>query len=231
MKTFFITGLCCLLLSSSLIAQDYSKLLPKNPIDSANFVEKLVSLALKKNPKLEVLQRQVNVSQYNVTLKRYSFLEDISVSGNLNEFTLFPERNPLAANFFPRYNAGIRISLDQFVTIPTQTKKAKEESRIAVATYNGEKASVRAQVLRLYQNYVSSIDLLRIQIRSLENLNPFFKKSENDFRTGELKLEEYIELQNKFYRQSLEKVMAENAMAIAKINLEELIGTKLEDVR
>lgn len=212
-------------------AQDYSKLLPKNSVDSANFVEKLISLALNKNPRVEVLQRQINVSKHNVTLKRYSFLEDISLAANMNEFTLNPEKYPLASAFFPRYNAGIRITLDQFITIPTETKKAKEENKMAIATMSGEKIAIKSQVLRLYQNYVTSIELLKIQIKSLENLNPFFKKAEQDFRNGYIKLEEYTDIQDKYYKQSMEKVLSENAMAVAKINLEEIIGTRLEDVR
>ena len=64
-----------------------------------------------------------------------------------------------------------------------------------------------------------------------ENLNPFFKKAEQDFRNGYIKLEEYTDIQDKYYKQSMEKVLSENAMAVAKINLEEIIGTRLEDVR
>lgn len=213
------------------LAQDYSKLIPKNSIDSANFVERLISLALNKNPRVEILERQIKISKHNVTLKRYSFLEDISLAGNMNEFTLNPEKYPLASTFFPRYNAGIRITLDQFITIPTETKKAKEENKIAIATMSGEKIAIKSQVLRLYQGYITSIELLKIQIKSLENLNPFFKKAEQDFRNGYIKLEEYTDIQDKYYKQSMEKVIAENSMAVAKINLEEIIGIRLEDVK
>ena len=148
-----------LLISVPLFGQniDYNKIILPEGSQSSDFEEKLVQLAWRNHPSNEVLRREVNIASYNVKQSNVAWLENIRVSGNVNEFTLNKQADTYGrADFFPLYNVGASISLGAFITIPYNIKKNREALVISTETVNAQKLLVRNNVLKLYNEDIQA---------------------------------------------------------------------------
>src|SRR5690606_33252366 len=114
-----------LLISTPLLGQniDYNKIILPESSRASEFEEKLVQLAWRNHPSNEALRREVNIAGYNVKQNNASWLENIRITGNMNEFTINKASDPFGrAAFYPKYNFGASVSLGTFFTIPYNIK-------------------------------------------------------------------------------------------------------------
>jgi FKBP-type peptidyl-prolyl cis-trans isomerase len=108
----------------------------------------------------------------------------------------------------------------------------KDEWRIAVieAEIKRLKLHTRAEVLKRYQNYMSTVELLKYRNKSQEEAHLVHLVVTKNLKKGEGTIEDY----NKsfmVYNEAIEsKIQVENALAQTKIELEELLGMNLEEV-
>jgi outer membrane protein TolC len=221
-----------LLLPTSLAAQkiDYNKIILPEDAKDIQFVEKLVRLAWANNPSNEVLHHQVKAAEYGEKVAKRNFLNQVSATGNINEFSINPPPGNAQPNFFPRYNFAATITLGNFLVDPIRVKRAKEETAIAMQNVNSRKLTMRAEVLRRYQIYLTNRELLKVQVEALEDASSLFSTSEQKFKNGQSSIDDYnIALENLNTRKT-QKIIAEREFNISKIDIEELIGVKLEDV-
>lgn len=199
--------------------------------DSLIFIEKLVQLAWDNSHDRIILGKGLGMAYKDVSIAKAEWLNKFSASGNLNEFTLNPDQYPERATFFPRYNFGLRVPFGDFITIPKNIRKAKDEVVIAEANVEKQKRMLTAEVLRRYQIYLTSKEILRLQSIALEDMYTAYLMAERKFKSNDATLQQYTENLEKYNSQKINRTMAENNYHIAKINLEELIGTRLEDVK
>ena len=146
-----------LVISTPLLAQnvDYNKIILPEGSQGSEFEERLVQLAWRNHPSNEAVRREVNVASYDVKLSNASWLENIRITGNMNEFTINKAADPFGrAAFFPKYNIGASISLGTFLTTPYTIKKSKEILVISQANVNTQKLAVRNTVLKLYNEFI-----------------------------------------------------------------------------
>lgn len=209
---------------------DYDKIIIPDNIYTEDFSEKLVRLAWKNYPTNEIAQRTVIISEKELKQAKWSWFENISAQGNLNEFTMNPGEHERAL-FYPRYNFSARLTVGMFATIPAEVKKKREELSIAKAQLDQQKLDLRAEVLRRYQDYLMYESLLETQIKNFEDAFASFSLAEQRFKNGTITLEEYnIHLQ-KYNGEQVLRIQAENRLNIARIDLEQLIGIKLSEVQ
>lgn len=211
---------------------DYNRIIPPQYVTELSFSEKLVYLAWQNNPTNDVLQHEYNIAEKNKVKANWAWLDIFSAAYNLNEFTINPtEETKDRALFYPRYNFGARLDLGMLAEIPMDIKVAKEEIGIARATLNSQKIALRALVLRTYQNYLLAKEILDIQTVSTEEAFSRFSLSEQRFKNGEITLEQYNASVASYNAERKSKLEAEAKFNIEKINLEELIGVSLEEVK
>jgi len=209
---------------------DYDKIIIPDNVYTEDFSEKLVRLAWKNYPTNEIAQRTVIISEKELKQAKWSWFENISAQGNLNEFTMNPGEHERAL-FYPRYNFSARLTVGMFATIPAEVKKKREELSIAKAQLDQQKLDLRAEVLRRYQDYLMYESLLETQIKNFEDAFASFSLAEQRFKNGTITLEEYnIHLQ-KYNGEQVLRIQAENRLNIARIDLEQLIGIKLSEVQ
>jgi outer membrane protein TolC len=222
-----------LLISLPLIGQniDYNKIiLPES--SQSELEEKLVQLAWKNHPSNEVLRREVNIAQYNVKQSNASWLENIRISGNANEFTLNKQADTFGrADFFPLYNIGASITLGTFFTIPYNIKKNREALVISHENVNAQKLAVRNAVLKLYNEYVMRERVYKLQSQALLDNETSHKLAEQRFRRGEITFETYSGSLAGYNDIMVMQLQAERDYKNAKLDLEQWIGVRLEDVR
>jgi outer membrane protein TolC len=229
---FRITLYIFLLAPISLGAQqiDYNKIVLPDDAKDIQFVEKLVRLAWSNNPTNDMFRHQVRAAEYGEKIAKRNFLNQLSATGNLNEFNVNPPVTNQQPIFFPRYNFGATLNLGNFFIDPIRVKRAKEETAIAGANLNSQKLTLRAEVFRRYQIYLTNKELLKVQLEALEDASNLFSNSEQRFKNGEATIIEFNSALEILNSRKTQKIAAERDFNIAKIDIEELIGVRLEDV-
>jgi outer membrane protein TolC len=211
---------------------DYNTIiLPMNASD-IEFPEKLVRLAWQNNPSVGVLNSELEKSDLGVKYARWNWLDNFRVTGNLNEFTI---NKPISSTdgslFFPRYNISASISLGNLFTTPMKTKMEKENVTISTDMLNQKKLEIRSEVLRKYQTYISNKEIYDLRNQMMEDSFSDYKLKEQNFTNGEIQLTEYTLSLDRYNQQKINKIQAEKELNISRIEVEELIGVKLADVR
>lgn len=233
---------------------DYNKIILPRSAQNLDLGERLVQLAWENNPTNKAVLQEKNVARENVRLARWSFLDNVYGIYNVNEFTYgknvgevtikpnnpdpnipdevtgIPVGGAYGNPFYPKYNFGIRITLGDFVRIPLQTKRAKDQFNIAEENINARKVELRSLVLVAYQNYLMNRELFKIQTEVTEDANAAFSLAEKKFKDGDLTFEEYNEGLQVYNAERVKKITSENAFLISKIKLEELVGVRMEDI-
>lgn len=223
-----------MLISGSVVAQniDYNKIiLPEH--SSADYVEKLVQLAWKNHPSNDILRKEVDLAQYDVAQSPAQWLDIFRFSGNMNEFTINPQSDIFGRGigFYPRYNVSATITLGQFLSIPYNTKKNKQKVAIAQSAVNVQKLEVRNQVIKAYNEYVLREKIYKVQSQLRSDNETSHKLIEQRFKNGETTFETYSLSLNNYSTVAIATLEAETAFKNSKVDLEQLIGVRLEDVR
>ncbi len=213
---------------------DYNKIIPLSSNANADFGEKLVWLAWNNHPSNKSVQANVGVARQELQLARWSWLERITVSGNLNEFTITggpTDATRDRALFFPRYNVGISLTPAMIFTIPAEKRRAQEMLNVAEFNVNEQKLLMRKQVLQAYQDYLMTKQIFEMETKLLETTTTAFQLTEERFKRGQVMLEAYNEAAGGYMAQQRQRLGAETSYVKAKLELEALIGLRLEDVK
>jgi len=238
MKTYKILSLGLAFLSSlTVIAQtvDYNMIILPNNAQNISFEEKLVQLAWNNNPVSQITKAGVDLanSESKAAL-RTRWSQNIGVAGNLNEFNIkaFTESGENQGNlFFPRYNFYIQLPLSLLVGSPHEKKAAQTRINMAEERVNLTKLELRASVLRLYSDFKKAEIVWIIRKQSMSDEESNYLLAEQRFKNGDATIEEYAKAQRSRNDQQIQLAFAENEYVKAKINLEEVIGVKLEDIK
>lgn len=215
---------------------DYNKIILPEYTKSPDFAEKLVQLAWKNHPGNEMIRREATAAEQAVKVSSAQWLNIFTVRGNLNEFTL----NQTMTNndyyygrstMYPRYNFGATLNLGELITIPANTKMSKERAKIAQANVNNQKLVVRNAVMKAYNEYVLREKIYKVQSQLLMDNETSHKLIEQRFKNGETNFETYSLSLNNYSNVTVGHLESERNYKNAKLDLEQLIGMRLEDVR
>ena len=223
-----------LLMSSPLLAQnvDYNKIILPEGSRASEFEERLVQLAWRNHPANEAVQREVAIARHNLKQSNTSWLDNVRITGNLNEFTINKAADPLGrAAFFPKYNIGASIALGTFFNVPYTIKRNREALAIAELNVNAQKLAVRNQVLKLYNEYLMREQIYKLQSQALLDNETSHKLAEQRFKRGEITFETYSVSLTSYNDGVAAHLQAERDYKNAKLDLEQWIGMRLEDVR
>jgi len=210
---------------------DYNKIIMPSTAEGITLEERLVQVAWQNHPLNEMQRRSIRVAELDVKNNRWSWLDNIALTGNLNEFNLDESRDiDNRSQFFPRYNVSARISLGMFVSIPIQTKMSREKVVIEQQRLKNRKLEIRAEVLRRYNDYKIAQEAYKIQSEIIEDAQTTFSYFEEQFKNGEIPFERYS-LQKTTYNQArLAHLDAKRVLEEKKITLEQILGIPLEDL-
>lgn len=226
--------LCLLLcLGGTLSAQDKTLNALNSDIQTSSndsaIRESLVSLALQNCDK-KISDLQVNIAKDHIGAAKAGWLNTMFVSSYWNEFSINPTPKDQYNFYYPKYNMGISIPLGLFITVPKNVKMARSQYRIAEEQQKLKVLSIKNQVLTKYEDFVMFKQQLTIQSVITDNEYNALLQAEKKFRSGEIDVNAYnLEIKN--YNVELsKKITIRHNLAIAKLDLEELIGTSLENV-
>ena len=232
-------GCCLLCLLGSIVCTaqniDYNKIILPESVSEATFGEKLVQLAWQNNPANHELIEKAKATKYDIDLAKWSWLRTVTASGNLNEYTINPEKaqeqNPTFTPFFPRYNFGVTLSLGTIFLTPIEVRAAKSELKVAEELINQQKLALRAEVLTRYQDFLMAQKLFEIQNEVTEDEYSEFLLAEQDFKSGEVTMDGYKKSLKAYNTELAKRITLERDLKVAQIALEEMIGLRFEDIQ
>lgn len=209
---------------------DYNKVIVTEQISAISFEERLVQLAWRNHPSNKVVVQRVEQAQTLRSKARWSWLDNIYVEGNYNEFTGKDEVDDIARAFYPRYNVGVRLPLSTFVQTPLSAQAANDQVMITEFEVNSKKLEVREQVMMGVERMKERFKIVKLRERIQEDYFLMFQSTEKKFKAGEITLEAYRQTSQAYYQKEEEIIQARSALNQQRIAIEAMIGVEMKDV-
>lgn len=212
---------------------DYNKIILPGNATNVDIGERLVQLAWKNHPSNRAVENELVAARYNVSKAKGEWLDIIRIQGNINEFNVHPQKDAngnQVPSFFPRYNFGALISLGMLAKIPAEVKRSKALAKIAENNIDEQKLRLRQEVLQSYNNYLKYQQILKIRSKALEDATNAHTLIEQKFRQGDETFDHYTVSSASLDAIRINKITAETDFLNGKLELEQMIGVKLEEV-
>lgn len=211
-----------------------SQYLPQNQSASERVKDsitenRLVELALKQ-PKFSEADAQRNIIDLQMEKQRKAWLNLLSLSMNYNDQTFASKSNTQTAYVYPKYFFGVTVPLGLIFNNSTDVKMTKQSATIAKDQELELQQSIRANVLTDYAQYRAYEKLLAIQNQENDDAQAYFLQVQQKFSDGTATLEAYNEASAKYNDQVVKTVNLKLQQDLIKLDIEKLIGRKLEDI-
>jgi outer membrane protein TolC len=196
------------------------------------YLEKLVAAAKENYPRVRSLNSQVTIAKSNVSAAKVSWLDPFSVqyvarSNQTNTNAV----NVTTADILTGYQFGISFSPGSFFAKPSAVHRAKEQVKIA--------ESDQAEYFLTLETMVKTRYILYLQYqRSLVPVNNAFTDAENNlkviknkYQRAEATFLEFNSASSAYNEAYQTKLQTEANYLTAKVSLEELTVTRLENIK
>lgn len=231
---FFLSAICFCSMGYAQQTQQKrdSSIILVLPVDAPTVTKlkvRLVELALE-NPALQAVGYQAEAAKYETNRAKAGWLNMLTASGNLNEYTI---KGGTASNslLFPRYNFGVTVPLGSFISIPAEVKAAKATRKRYEELRKSDGQDIKAKVLTAYEEYAANKQLLELHLPLLEDAFTYYKQMEAKFTKGET--DATVDIYNAAYRvyntEMVRKITLERELKQSKFALEAIIGMTLEE--
>lgn len=229
MRYFLIS---ILLFSQVLEAQQTVPLYRPDSLRKFDIREKLVNLAMQ-NPIYEMADHASQAASYQIKIAKSAYLGLFSAQANVNEFTISQHKDANGAvipNYYPIYNFGVNIPFDIFTRTTNNVKIAKENYYMTTAAKNQKFREIKADVLTKYENYLLARQLVELQSRITQGEYATLKRAESDFGENLIKLDDVEKAQKSYINEQVKSLTLQKDLNLSKIEIEKVIGVKIEDV-
>ena len=194
---------------------------------SYEYLDKLVAVCKANYPRIKMYEARVHVAENGLKKAKLSYFDIFSFSylfsPNNNVNTVTPT--------FGGYQFGFFANIGSILQKPNTVKQAKWEVDAAKFDKDAFDLNMEAEVKKRYFTYIQKIVVLRLRSGALLDVESMLTTVKHRFERGEESLENYNKalLMQSDHSQNI--VNAESEVLMAKSNLEELIGQKLENIK
>ena len=192
------------------------------------FLEKLIAAAKANYPKAKTFDSRVNIAKLAVQKARQDWFNILSFNylySPNNSTTLV---NPTLLN---GYQFGASTSVGNIVQKPGVIKAAREDYKIALLNQEEYNMNLETLVKQRYFAYIQQMTLLNWRTKSLGTTESALTEIKYKFGKGEETFDNYNRAMGSYSTAIQTKIEAEGAFLIAKSNLEEIIGAKLDSIK
>jgi outer membrane protein TolC len=190
--------------------------------------DRLVQLAMA-GPIFEIASREVDVAHHQLGKAKTLVLNQLTVSGNLNEYSI-RGRQDNVGNLFPRYNIGLQLPLGLFFTRSHDVNAARQNLAITEAERQKLYNELKAEILRLYEDYLMYSALLTLQTKTASENYVRYMQLQADFEAGEATEADYNEALRKYTEEQTRKLNTQRNKEATRIEIEKYINVPLEDI-
>lgn len=217
------------LLSRDTVPPGYETLLNFNDPNDSVIENRLVQLALGQPQYTQSLSQQ-RILDYQLKKQRNNWLNLLSLSTTYNDQS-FSKTNRIenTAYVYPKYFLGVTVPIGLIISNGTDIKITKESSLIAKQQQAELAKSIKATVLSNYRQYKANVKLIAIQNQMVDDQQASLLQAEQKFREGTATLEAYNDASKKYNDEVVKVIGLQLQQDLIKIELERIIGRKLED--
>jgi outer membrane protein TolC len=129
------------------------------------------------------------------------------------------------------FQFGINMNLGNFLSKPALIKSAKTDYIIAQEQNKDYKNVLVNNVKGRYYAFLSARKMLELRALAAADLKAVFTNAQNQFKNNEVSIEVYTSTKNSLVEAEASSLSAEVDYLKAKNELEDIIGTRLENVR
>lgn len=198
---------------------------------SSSYIQKLIDTAKINYPKMKSYRSHILIAKSNIDKAKLSLLEALTVSYVYQPGqTTFDPTNP-STSYFRGFQTGIFLNLGTLIEKPFVTKAAKEELHIAQNDQDEYLLTLATDVKKRYYIYIQRVAELKLVNKAEQDAENSLADIKYKFEKGEETFDNYNKTQSDLTSRKISKIEAESSLFIAKADLEELLGTQLENVR
>lgn len=217
-----------ILLTNQTSSQTFTSLAALNDSTTIAYIAKLEELAVTYYPQNDYFRGKVGSSEEGVFQSKWSWLNTLNLTYQYNPKQ---SQDPNTNAVLPVFGIGVTVNIGNIVLTPSRISQAQDELRAAKASLESQLAFVRAEVRRRFAKYTQSLDLLKIRVRAVNDSESEVEYIKHKFEKGETNIDEYNKVLRSYTDNLQGKVVSEGDVLYTKVTLEEMIGTKLEDVK
>jgi outer membrane protein TolC len=195
------------------------------------YINKLVDTAIKNYPRLRTYQNRIEAAKANVSRTKASWLDALTVSYVYQPGTTTIDPVNPTTSYFKGLQAGVFLNVGTLLAKPSQVRQAKLETEVIRSELSEYRITITTEVKKRYYLYIQRLAELKLQIRATLETGNSLKDYKYKFEKGEETFDAYNKVQVQYSEHQQTKVQAEANVFIAKADLEELLGTKLENVK
>lgn len=197
-------------------------------------LKKYIQAAKDYYPRRKIAQNQENIAKTDVTLANVSYLDIFNASYFYRPNNQTAIVNPGVVNNPYIVNGvqyGININLGSFLSKPFAVKKAKSLYKVAQLQAQDYDITLETEVKRRYYAYVQSAAELKVRTQTAQDNKSVTDVLRRKFEKGETILETYNMSRLHLADSNTSKIQAEVDYLNAKDALEEIIGTKISEIK
>lgn len=207
------------------------------PNISDSYIEKLISTAKTHYPKAKTFEDRVAIARLNIQKAKLDWFNIFT----FNYIWSPPQGNSSTGSsvivtgagqsYLSGYTLGFGTSIGNILQKPGMVKVAREEYDIAKMNQQEYDLNIATIVKQRYYIYIQQLSSLNWKTKNMESADRIAKESKYKFEKGEVTFDTYNSTYLAYSNSVQTKMDAEAAYLIAKSNLEEIIGVKLEEVK
>jgi outer membrane protein TolC len=193
-------------------------------------LQRLIDTAIANYPRVRYFQNRVNVAATNVSKTKVSWLDALTLSYVYQPGTTVIDPVNPKTSYFKGLQAGVFLNVGTLVAKPSLIKQAKQEMMVTQSEQEEYRITLSTEVKRRFYTYIQRIGELKLQVRAAEDAEAQLKDVKFKFEKGEETFDSYSKVLIQLTEHQQTKIQAETNVFMAKADLEELIGTKLENI-
>lgn len=193
-----------------------------------DFLQKLIDTAKKNYPEMKIRSTQIGIARTTYHQAQISWFDILTPSYIYNPENTLNVSNP---SIFNGYSIALTLNIGQLLAKPYQIKNARQA--VDVARYQEQEyvLTLTTNIKRLYYNYLEAQADLRLRVKAEQDAGTNVRQMKMKFEKAEASLKDYNDALVILYTQTSYKIQGERSVLTAKVDLEEFIGKKLEDIK
>jgi outer membrane protein TolC len=189
-------------------------------------LDRLVKHARDNYPRIQANLHRIKMAQANVTKAHLSYFDIFTFSylNSPNNSTTIV--NPTLLN---GYQYGVFANVGSIAQKPAAVRVAREEKKALLCENEAYKQNIEMEVRKRYLLYVQHLSTLRSRTTALIDAESALKEVKYRFEKGEETFDNYNKALVVIEDHHQKVIESEGSMLVAKTELEEFLGAKLED--
>jgi outer membrane protein TolC len=191
-------------------------------------IKKLVQLAQDNYPRIKWHDTQIRIAELGVNKAKISWFDVLS-------FSYFRTQNIGGtvdkSYLLNGYQYGLSLNIGQLMQKPGNVKTAKQNLVLAILEKDQYDLALTKDVKQKYYIYIQQLANLKLVSGAALDAQNNLKSIGYKFEKGEETFESYNQALITSGLQGQQRIQAETNLMLAKAELEELIGTKIEYVK